>query len=189
MDPDDFEHFIRQVFVKYASKLLRCSETDRLIVGKTTKVGTSAHSGDRGVDIVIKDPRPIIGQNIVVQAKCYTLPVGCEPVRALHTSVIEHKANKGILVTTSKFGPESRNIARRFGESVLELIDGNQLLGLMRDLDIEGHIDIDAARQNNQHLLVNRHKRRITSEGSSMGTTTKKKSSTRKIPAMASNSK
>ena len=117
--------------------------------------------GKRGVDIVIKDRRPLVGQVIVVQAKCYTGTVGPEPVRALHTSIQEHKANKGILVTTSSYGPESRKIARHFGESKLELMDGPQLLGIMEELGIEGHIDIAAARENNQHLLVNRHKRKI----------------------------
>eukprot|EP00945_MAST-04E_sp_MAST-4E-sp1_P000619 g619.t1 len=76
MDPDDFEQLIRQVFLKYASKLLG-DESD-CVVGKATKVGTSAHSGDRGVDIVIKDRRPLVGQVIVVQAKCYTGTVGPE---------------------------------------------------------------------------------------------------------------
>eukprot|EP00038_Savillea_parva_P015793 m.14953 g.14953 ORF g.14953 m.14953 type:complete len:334 (-) comp3214_c0_seq1:88-1089(-) len=157
MDPGDFEHLVRQVFVKHADKMLGCTPGD-VTVGKVTKVGTAGHQGDRGIDCVIQDLRPIVGQKIVVQAKCYTATVGVEAVRAFHTSVLQHKANKGIMITTTTFGPESCKVANEFGN--VELMNGAELVGLMQLHDIPGYCDPKEVRDKGEHTLESRKARK-----------------------------
>jgi hypothetical protein len=159
MDPGDFEHLVNQTFVRYADKMLGCKPGD-VTVGKVTKVGTAAHQGDRGIDCVIQDLRPVVGQKIVVQAKCYTATVPVEAVRAFHTSIMQHKANKGILVTTTTFGPESRKVAEEFG--IVELMTGAELVGLMKELEIPGYCDPQEVRDNGEHTLEARKARKQT---------------------------
>lgn len=163
MDPDDFEQLVRIVFEKYTLKQLGLDGKDasKLQV-RVAKTGTAEHRGDRGIDLVLQDLRPIIGQKIVVQAKCYTVPVGPEPVRALVTSVAEHSANKGILVTTSRFGPDAERV-RDSSQGKLELLNGDELLGIMQNIGMDTHfIDCAAVRAAGLHTLKKRREIGVT---------------------------
>jgi restriction system protein len=64
-------------------------------------------SRDGGVDAIAFDPDPIRGGKIVIQAKRYTNPVGVSAVRDLFGTVHNEGATKGILVTTSDYGPDA----------------------------------------------------------------------------------
>ena len=84
-------------------------------------------SGDGGVDAIAHDPTPVTGGEIVIQAKRYTSTIGPDQIRELYGMLIHEGAIKGIFVTTSRFGPAALKTA--IGKPI-ELIDGNQLLGL-----------------------------------------------------------
>ncbi|MDN5849771.1 MAG: restriction endonuclease [Nitrococcus sp.] len=66
----------------------------------------------------------IASGRIVISAKRYNHTVGPDHVRALDSVVGEQGAIKGILVTTSGFGPESYRIAK---DKPLDLVDGQRL--------------------------------------------------------------
>lgn len=95
------------------------------------KVGGSVErtqsSGDGGVDAIAHDPTPVTGGEIVIQAKRYTSTIGPDQIRELYGMLIHEGAIKAIFVTTSRFGPAALQTA--VGKPI-ELIDGNQLLGL-----------------------------------------------------------
>lgn len=132
---EDFEHLVRQLFEKLYS-----------IHGAEVKI-TQA-SRDLGVDAVIFDPTPIKGGKTVVQAKRYVNVVDVSAVRDLFGTVHNEGANKGILVTTSYFGPESYDFAK---DKPLELINGQQLLGLLEQYGYNFRINLEEARVlNNQ---------------------------------------
>src|SRR5947209_10692880 len=114
MDWEDFEHLVRQLFEKEFAK-----------TGGEVRV-TQA-SRDRGVDAIAFDPDPIRGGKFVIQAKRYNLPVPVSAVRDLYGTMIAEGATKGILVTTSYFGRESREFAK---DKPITLIDGPQLVYL-----------------------------------------------------------
>jgi len=130
MDWEDFEHLIRELF-----------EAEFASAGGEVKV-TQA-SRDRGVDAVAFDPDPIRGGKIIIQAKRYTNPVGVSAVRDLYGTVVNEGATKGILVTTSDYGPDAYEFAKG---KPLTLLTGGNLLSL---LDKHGHkarIDLTEAK-------------------------------------------
>ncbi|KMS71649.1 restriction endonuclease [Streptomyces viridochromogenes] len=89
---------------------------------------TTQRSNDGGVDVDALDPTPIRGGKIVVQVKRYRSTVPPAAVRDLYGTVQDVGANKGVLVTTSGFGPGSHTFARG---KPLELISGTELVDLL----------------------------------------------------------
>ena len=110
MDWEDFEHLIRELFEKEFTS-----------TGGDVKI-TQA-SRDRGVDAVAFDPDPIRGGKIVIQAKRYTNTVDMYAVRDLYGTVINEGATKGILVTTSDYGPDAYSFAKGKPLTLLHLLE------------------------------------------------------------------
>jgi restriction system protein len=131
MDWDDFEHLIRQVF-----------EAEFVADGAEVKITRA--SRDWGVDAIIFDPDPLRGGKFVIQAKRYTGVVGVEAVRDLYGTVVNEGANRGILVTTSWFGPESYEFAK--GKPI-SLVDGQNLLAMLKRQGRQYRIDIEEAKR------------------------------------------
>lgn len=100
-------------------------------------------SADGGVDAIAFDPAPIRGGKIVIQAKRYTNTVGVTAVRDLYGTVMNEGANKGILVTTSDFGPDSYSFAK--GKPIT-LLSGANLLSLLEKHGHKAHINIRDAK-------------------------------------------
>ncbi len=115
MDWLDFENLISEVFEKEFSK-------------GGGEVRITQASRDGGVDAIAFDPDPIRGGKLVIQAKRYTNTVGVAAVRDLYGTVHNEGANKGILVTTSDFGPDAYAFAK---DKPLTLLSGGQLLFLL----------------------------------------------------------
>lgn len=126
MDWEDFEHLIRELFEKEFSS-------------SGCEVNVTQASRDGGVDAVIFNPDPIHGGKIVIQAKRYTNPVGVSAVRDLYGTVLNEGANKGILVTTSDFGPDSYTFANG---KPLTLFNGGNLLHLLEKHGHKARIDL-----------------------------------------------
>jgi len=76
------------------------------------------------------DPRPIFGGKVVIQAKRYRNTVDVSAVRDLFGTLQNEGASKGILVTTSGYGPTSYEFA---SGKPIELIDGANLLYLLAE--------------------------------------------------------
>jgi restriction system protein len=108
------------------------------------EVRVTQSSRDGGVDAIAFDPDPIRGGKIVIQAKRYTNPVGVAAVRDLYGAVTNERATKGILVTTSSFGPDAYNFAK---DKPLFLLDGSNLLHLFAKHGHKARIDLKEAKQ------------------------------------------
>ncbi|MFI1660279.1 restriction endonuclease [Streptomyces sp. NPDC020472] len=98
---------------------------------------TTQRSGDGGVDVEALDPDPISGGSIVVQVKRYRNTVPPSAVRDLFGTVQDKGANKGVLVTTSKFGPGSYTFANG---KPLTLISGTELVDLLHQHGLRGRL-------------------------------------------------
>lgn len=131
MDWEDFEHLVRELF-----------ESEFCAPGCEVKVTRA--SRDAGVDAVIFDADPIRGGKIVIQAKRYTNTVGVSAVRDLYGTVINEGAMKGILVTTSDYGPDSYEFAKG---KPLQLLNGGNLLHLLEKHGHRARIDLEEARR------------------------------------------
>ncbi|CAM5707290.1 hypothetical protein SALBM135S_07724 [Streptomyces alboniger] len=98
---------------------------------------TTQRSNDGGVDVDALDPAPIRGGKIVVQVKRYRNTVPPTAVRDLYGTVQDAGANKGVLVTTSRFGPGSHTFANG---KPLELISGPELVDLLHRHGLRGRL-------------------------------------------------
>lgn len=98
---------------------------------------TTQRSNDGGVDVDATDPAPIRGGKIVVQVKRYRNTVPPTAVRDLYGTVQGAGANKGVLVTTSGFGPGSHTFANG---KPLELVSGSELVDLLHRHGLRGRL-------------------------------------------------
>lgn len=131
IDWEDFEHLIREIF-----------EQEFAQGGGEVKVTHASRDG--GVDAVAFDPDPIRGGKIVIQAKRYTNTVGVAAVRDLFGTVMNEGATKGILVTTSDYGPDAYKFAQ--GKPIT-LLNGANLLHLLQRHGHKAKIDIKEAKR------------------------------------------
>jgi restriction system protein len=116
----EFEHFIQNLFTR---------------MGLDTKLFQA--SGDGGIDCMAYDPTPITGGMYVIQAKLYTKTVPPSAVRDLFGTMQHKGAEKGIIITTSGYGPSSYEFANG---KPLQLIDGTGLLALCHEHGIKARI-------------------------------------------------
>ncbi|GHF58192.1 hypothetical protein GCM10010218_44580 [Streptomyces mashuensis] len=120
MDPIAFEALVAELF---RARGMRAVTTQR--------------SNDGGVDVEALDPDPISGGRIIVQVKRYRRTVPPTAVRDLYGTVQGAGANKGVLVTTSGFGPGSYAFANG---KPLTLISGEELVELLRQHGLRGRL-------------------------------------------------
>ncbi|MBK8317139.1 MAG: restriction endonuclease [Betaproteobacteria bacterium] len=91
-------------------------------------------TADGGIDGIIKEDR--LGLDAVyIQAKRWEGTVGSPVVRDFVGSLVGHAANKGVLITTSRFTKDAIDYAQRIPQKVV-LIDGPMLAGLMVDFGV-----------------------------------------------------
>lgn len=134
---EEFEHLIRELFEKEFS-----------VGGGEVKVTQASRDG--GVDAIAFDPDPIRGGKIVIQAKRYTNTVDVSAVRDLYGTVMAEGATKGIIVTTSGFGPDAHRFAKG---KPLTLLDGNNLLYLLAKHGTVARIDLAEAKKLGNSLM------------------------------------
>jgi restriction system protein len=91
-------------------------------------------SGDGGVDGVIREDRLGLDQ-IYVQAKRWTNPVGRPEIQKFFGALHGQRATKGVFITTSTFTRDARDYANDVTPRVI-LIDGRELAGLMIDTGV-----------------------------------------------------
>ncbi|WP_407288590.1 restriction endonuclease [Streptomyces sp. BP-8] len=120
MDPIVFENLIAELFRAMGMQAV-----------------TTQRSGDGGVDVDALDPDPIRGGKIVVQVKRYRNTVPPTAVRDLYGTVQSEGANKGVLVTTSRFGPGAHTFANG---KPLSLIAGPELVDLLGRYGLRGRL-------------------------------------------------
>ncbi|MEU2399970.1 restriction endonuclease [Streptomyces pseudogriseolus] len=120
MDPVAFENLVADLFRAMGMQAV-----------------TTQRSNDGGVDVDALDPTPIRGGTIVVQVKRYRNTVPPTAVRDLYGTVQDAGANKGVLVTTSGFGPGSHTFANG---KPLELISGPELVDLLHRHGLRGRL-------------------------------------------------
>ena len=122
----DFEVLVRDLF-------------NEMFGSRGADVRVTRTSRDQGVDAVIFDPDPLMGGKTVIQAKRYRHAVPVAAVRELYGTMLNEGAGKGILVTTSHFGPSASEFAK---DKPITLVDGANLLHLMHNHGHRIRIDL-----------------------------------------------
>lgn len=126
MDWQDFEILVRDLF-------------EHMFHARGGEVKVTRTSRDQGVDAVVFDPDPLVGGKTVIQAKRYRGTVPVAAVRELYGTMINEGAGKGILVTTSHFGPGALEFAK---DKPVTLLDGAHLLHLLHNHGHQLRIDL-----------------------------------------------
>jgi len=120
--PEFFERLVLQLLVRmgYGGSVQDAAQR----VGRT---------GDGGIDGIIKQDK--LGLDVLcVQAKRWQGTVGVDVVRQFAGSLLDRKARRGVLITTSSFTSDAREYAERVGNIVL--VDGEKLAELMIEHDV-----------------------------------------------------
>lgn len=89
---------------------------------------------DGGIDGIIKEDK--LGLDVVyLQAKRWKDSVGRPTVQAFAGSLEGHRANKGVIITTSTFSKDAHEYVTNIGKKIV-LIDGKRLSEFMIDYDL-----------------------------------------------------
>lgn len=123
---EDFEHLVRELFTHYFSQI-------------GCEVRVTKASRDGGIDAVAFDPDPIRGGKYIIQAKKYNHVVPISAVRELNGIMADEGAVKGILVTTSYYGNDSREFVKG---KPLTLLDGQNLIQMFNDFGYNVRIEL-----------------------------------------------
>ena len=123
---EDFEHLVRELFGRIFSR-------------DGAEVRVTQASRDGGVDAIAFDPDPIRGGKYVIQAKRYNNVVSVSACRDLYGTMINEGAVKGILVTTSYFGGDSREFTK---DKPITLIDGANLVYMLNEYGYDFRIGL-----------------------------------------------
>lgn len=111
MDGYEFERFISALF-KYMG----------------FSVEETSYSQDGGIDLIAICEKPIFSGKYIIQCKNWQGYVGAPEVRDLYGVVMDQRANKGILISTSDFTSQAYSFAE--GKNI-ELINGIELQKLL----------------------------------------------------------
>lgn len=114
---------------------------ERLVVELLLKMGYGGsrqdagraigRSGDGGIDGIINEDRLGL-DSIYLQAKRWENPVGRPEIQKFAGALAEHRAKKGVFITTSSFTKEALVSATKHDARIV-LIDGEKLATLMID--------------------------------------------------------
>ena len=135
LEPATFERLIRQFIVQLGYG-----------VNKMDGLAAKLHSADKGIDgIVWQDALGL--DRVYLQAKRYAEDnkVRGPEVRGFSGALDQHRATKGIFITTSSFTPDALQVPREVVNKTLLLIDGLRLAELMVQYDVGVQVERNIA--------------------------------------------
>ncbi len=99
------------------------------------KVEVTGRSGDGGIDGVGVLRLNLLSFITLFQCKRYSGTVGPGPVRDFRGAMVG-RSDKGLIITTGTFSADARREATRDGAPAIDLIDGDQMCTLLKDLKL-----------------------------------------------------
>lgn len=99
------------------------------------KVEVTGKSGDGGIDGAGVLRMNLISFQVLFQCKRYTGSVPAGAIRDFR-GAMQGRADKGLIITTGSFTSDARKEATRDGAPAIDLIDGEALCALMKDLKL-----------------------------------------------------
>lgn len=99
------------------------------------KVEVTGRSGDGGIDGTGVLRVNLLSFHVLFQSKRWKGSVGAGVVRDFRGAMVG-RSDKGLIITTGNFTAEARREATRDGAPAIDLIDGDGLCDLLRDLKI-----------------------------------------------------
>jgi restriction system protein len=100
-----------------------------------TRVEVLGQSGDGGIDGIGVLRVNLISFHVLFQCKRWKGSVGASVVRDFRGAMVG-RADKGLIITTSAFTADARREATRDGAPAIDLVDGDAICGLLKDLKL-----------------------------------------------------
>jgi restriction system protein len=100
-----------------------------------TRVQVTGRSGDGGIDGVGVLRVKLVSFHVLFQCKRWKGSVGASVVRDFRGAMVG-RADKGLIITTSSFTADARREATRDGAPAIDLVDGETLCLLLKDLQL-----------------------------------------------------
>jgi restriction system protein len=97
------------------------------------KVAVTGRSGDGGIDGIGVLRVNLLSFQVLFQCKRYQGSVGSSAIRDFRGAMVG-RSDKGLLITTGNFTPDAKREATRDGAPAIDLIDGDQLCDLLKQL-------------------------------------------------------
>jgi restriction system protein len=99
------------------------------------KVEVTGRSGDGGIDGIGVLRVNLLSFQVLFQCKRYQGSVSASAIRDFRGAMIG-RSDKGLVITTGAFTSDARKEATRDGAPAIDLIDGDQLCDLLKDLQL-----------------------------------------------------
>jgi restriction system protein len=99
------------------------------------KVEVKGKSGDGGIDGIGVLRVNLLSFQVFFQCKRYKDSVGAGAIRDFRGAMVG-RTDKGLFITTGRFTPDAKREATRDGAPQVELIDGEQLCELLKNLNL-----------------------------------------------------
>ena len=100
-----------------------------------TRVQVTGRSGDGGIDGTGVLRVNLLSFHVLFQCKRWKGSVGSSVVRDFRGAMMG-RADKGLIITTGTFSADARREATRDGAPAIDLIDGDSLCALLKDLKL-----------------------------------------------------
>ncbi|SCZ08908.1 restriction endonuclease [Microvirga guangxiensis] len=100
-----------------------------------TRVDITGKSGDGGIDGIGVLRMHLVSFHVLFQCKRWKGSVGSNVVRDFRGAMVG-RADKGLIITTGTFTSEARREAARDGAPAIDLVDGESLCALLKDLKL-----------------------------------------------------
>ncbi|GAA0589988.1 restriction endonuclease [Craurococcus roseus] len=97
------------------------------------KVEVTGRSGDGGIDGIGVLRVNLLSFQVLFQCKRYQGSVGAGAIRDFRGAMVG-RSDKGLMITTGTFTPDAKREATRDGAPAIDLIDGDQLCDLLKQL-------------------------------------------------------
>ena len=99
------------------------------------KVEVTGRSGDGGIDGIGVLRVNLLSFQVLFQCKRYQGSVGASAIRDFRGAMVG-RSDKGLMITTGTFTPDAKREATRDGAPAIDLIDGDQLCDLLKQLKL-----------------------------------------------------
>ena len=99
------------------------------------KVEVTGRSGDGGIDGIGVLRVNLLSFQVLFQCKRYQGSVGASAIRDFRGAMVG-RSDKGLMLTTGTFTPDAKREATRDGAPAIDLIDGDQLCDLLKQLKL-----------------------------------------------------
>jgi restriction system protein len=128
---DQLIHVLRslssEAFERLAQRILR--------EAGFTRVEVTGRSGDGGIDGIGVLRVNLLSFQVLFQCKKYQGSVGAGAIRDFRGAMVG-RTDKGLMITTGTFTPDAKREATRDGAPAIDLIDGELLCDLLKDLKL-----------------------------------------------------